>query len=266
MSNQSEADSPQSQDQLDPQVQKARTDAERGFRTEISAIADPDRRERLTKILDFIIQSKAPASTSKSRHGAFDYGLLVHCWMFYRVARSVAVGGLLEQVQELVTQYSEPVIPSSTDLVAVMANVNQSSILLVSLLHDLNKAIDLNGQPHYEPKILASGERSTAQPWQVTKNATTPFKFIQSHLKGEESWIEAFVDLEPAVSMRDGVISLAVAEKLSPGLLKTLSGDEKFAIAYHDGAYAGRTGLQGKETALMLVCHFADMIAARWIS
>jgi len=262
MSNPSPAASPQSQ-----AVSKALNDAVRGFRSEIETLQDPDRKDRLTKVLDYLLAQQTPASTSRSRHGSFDGGLVVHSWMFYRIARSISVGGLLEAVQDLASMYSEPVIPSLENLVSTMSNVNHSSILTVALLHDLNKAITLNGTPYYVPKILTGGQRSENAPWKISEDAKTPMAALAGAVLIDDSaWAQAFVEMEDAISVRDGVVSLAAAEKLSPGILQTLSGDEKFAIAYHDGAYAGRTGLQNKETGLQLVCHFADLVAARWLS
>jgi hypothetical protein len=67
------------------------------------------------------------------------------------------------------------------------------------------------------------------------------------------------------ISVRDGVVSLAVAENISPGFYSFVSEQEANAIIYHDGAYAGRTGLAGNECLLQILLHAADMIAARLI-
>lgn len=255
-------------DTIEPSIAKAIGAAIQGFIGEIGQLTDVTRQLHLTATLDFLVEKKTPASTKKSSHGGFDYGLIVHAWMFYRIARSITLNGLLPETQSLLTAYEPPVIREPGELLGVMANVNQSSLLTVALLHDLNKAMALNGEPHYVDNLLKSGERSEAKPWETNDAAGSPMGVVQLQLEvpGEHSWFQPFTDFEDGIKIRDGVISLAVAEKITPGIYATLSSDEKFAIVYHDGAYDGRIGLQAHETALQLVSHFADMFCARWLA
>ena len=51
---------------------------------------------------------------------------------------------------------------------------------------------------------------------------------------------------------------------LSPGLYAALTDEVKWAIRYHDGAYGcGKYELGGKETALQMLLHAADMWSSR---
>jgi hypothetical protein len=252
------------------EVQKACADAERGFRVQIDAVINQERRVYLTRLLNFLVEFKPPASTNQNRHGAFDGGLLVHAWMLFRVARSICEGGLLSEMRDLLATYGDPVIPDMAAAIYNMSHISRSSILTVALVHDFNKAATLSGEPYYIPKLLNSGIRSEKSPWQISENAGSPIsEIIKQVSQGEATnneWAMAFTEMEDGIQCREGIISLAVAEKVAPGILKNLSTEEKFAIAFHDGAYAGRTGLQNKESALMLVTHFADMFSSRWLS
>lgn len=268
MSNQSEADSPQSQVSPEPEtITKAIDDATRGFRKEIEGLKDPVRQAHLSNVVDYLVEKRQPASTGRGRHGAFDGGLLVHCWMMFRVAGSVSALGLLPTISDLVLTYTEPVIPDASGTIATMSHVNHASMLTAILLHDLNKAVSINGEPYYVPKILTSGARSEKVPWEISDKIVSPIAALAETATPENSaWAKILAEFQDCVSLRDGISSLAAAERISPGILATLSNDEKHAIVYHDGAYAGRSGLQGKETGLQMVLHFADMIAARWLS
>lgn len=106
------------------------------------------------------------------------------------------------------------------------------SIVICSLLHDLGKCGQF-GKPLYVPNVLKTGP-SKAQPFKTNDDLMTlPHEIV--------SVIEAtkFIDLTE---------------------------DEQRAIAWHNGLYGTfKYDIQGKETALYMIIHFADMWASRII-
>lgn len=109
---------------------------------------------------------------------------------------------------------------------------HQDSITICSLLHDLGKAGQF-GKPLYIENILKSGKPG-AQPFKTNDDLMTlPHEIV--------SCIEAtkFIDLTE---------------------------DEQRAIAWHNGLYGiFKYEIQGKETELYMIIHFADMWASRVI-
>lgn len=108
----------------------------------------------------------------------------------------------------------------------------KDSIVICSLLHDLGKMGQFE-KPEYIPNVLKSGETSKSKPY--TKNGDL-----------------LHVDHE--------IRSIVIAS-----MFIDLTEDEQFAILYHNGLYGqvGKYVLQGKETPLYMVIHWADMWAAR---
>lgn len=108
---------------------------------------------------------------------------------------------------------------------------HQNSIIICALLHDLGKCGQF-GKPLYVPNILKSGKPSDAQPFSVNPELTTLPHEIVSCIE-----ITKFIDLTP---------------------------EEQQAIAWHNGLYGCfKYDIQGKETPLYMIIHFADMWASR---
>lgn len=105
------------------------------------------------------------------------------------------------------------------------------SIIICSLLHDLGKIGQFN-KPYYVDNILKSGQSKT-QPYKVNPELTT---------------------------LPHEVVSVIEASRFIK-----LTEQEQFAIAYHNGLYTdiGRYALQGKETPLQMIIHFADLWESR---
>ena len=108
----------------------------------------------------------------------------------------------------------------------------KDSIVICSLLHDLGKMGQF-GKPNYIPNVLKSGKISEAKPY-TTNGDLLP------------------VDHE--------IRSIVIAQ-----MFIDLTDDEQFAILYHNGLYGqvGKYAIQGKETPLYMLIHWADMWAAR---
>lgn len=108
---------------------------------------------------------------------------------------------------------------------------HQDSIIICSILHDLGKCGQF-GKPLYVPNILKSGKPSATQPFATNSDLMTlPHEIV--------SCIEAtkFIDLTE---------------------------EEQRAIAWHNGLYGPfKYDIQGKETELYMIIHFADMWASR---
>lgn len=107
---------------------------------------------------------------------------------------------------------------------------HQDSITICALLHDLGKCGQF-GKPLYIPNILKSGQ-SEAQPFKTNPDLMTLPHEVVSVIE-----ITKFIDL---------------------------SEDEQRAIAWHNGLYGCfKYDIQGKETELYMIIHFADMWASR---
>lgn len=116
------------------------------------------------------------------------------------------------------------------------------SIILCALLHDLGKCGDFH-KPGYIPNMIKDGRPTKAEPEQ---------KYKQS----EDKPYKTNPDL---MYIPHEVRSVAIAERFI-----SLTEDEQFAILYHNGLYGDfRYAIQGKETPLYLLLHFADMWASR---
>ena len=109
----------------------------------------------------------------------------------------------------------------------------KDSITICALLHDLGK-VGQFGQPLYVENILKKG-RSEAQPYKTNPDLLTLDHEIVSVIE-----IQKYISLTP---------------------------DEQFAIAFHNGTYTsiGRYALPGKERPLQMIIHWADMWASRVI-
>ena len=109
--------------------------------------------------------------------------------------------------------------------------IEESTLTIVALLHDLGKMGD-HGKPNYVEKLLKSGERSAAEPYTTNKDL-------------------AYIDHE--------IRSVMIAERYIE-----LSEEEETAILWHNGLYSlFKYEIQGKETPLYMVLHFADLWCSR---
>lgn len=105
------------------------------------------------------------------------------------------------------------------------------SIVICSLLHDLGKCGDF-GKANYVPNKLKSGELSAAKPYKTNPDLL-------------------YIDHE--------IRSIKIA-----AMFIDLTEEEEFAILYHNGMYGNlKYAIQGKETPLYMIIHFADMWASR---
>lgn len=119
---------------------------------------------------------------------------------------------------------------------------NKSSIIITSLLHDLGKCGDY-GKPGYVPNMIKDGRPTKAEPEQKYKQSETkPFEVNKELIP---------VDHE--------IRSVKIASKFID-----LTEEEELAILWHNGLYGNfKYQIQGKETPLYLLLHFADMWASR---
>ena len=107
----------------------------------------------------------------------------------------------------------------------------QNSIILCSILHDVGKCGQF-GKQLYVPNILKGGKQSDAKPYERNKDLMTLPHEIVSCIE-----ITKYIDLTE---------------------------DEQLAIAWHNGLYGTfKYDIQGKETPLYMIIHFADMWASR---
>lgn len=108
---------------------------------------------------------------------------------------------------------------------------NVDSIIICSLLHDVGKMGQF-GKPLYVPNILKNGNISESKPYQVNKE-----------LLALPHEVTSVVEISKYISLTE---------------------EEQLAIAWHNGLYgAFKYDIQGKETELYMIIHFADMWASR---
>ena len=106
----------------------------------------------------------------------------------------------------------------------------KDSIVLCSLLHDFGKCGQF-GKPLYVPTVLTTGQ-SEKQPFK-----TNPDLMALPHEVVSCIEVTKFIDLTE---------------------------EEQLAIAWHNGLYGTfKYDIQGKETPLYMIIHFADMWASR---
>lgn len=129
--------------------------------------------------------------------------------------------------------HSLNVLDCARNINNAIGHIDGDTLTIVSLLHDLGKMGD-HGKPNYVEKILKSGERSAAEPYTTNKDL-------------------AYIDHE--------IRSLMIAERYI-----NLTEEEEQAILLHNGLYGTfKYEIQGKETPLYLILHFADMWCSRVI-
>lgn len=110
-------------------------------------------------------------------------------------------------------------------------NKIQNSVIIAAALHDLGKMGQFE-KPNYIPNILKGGKASDAKPFKTNPDLL-------------------YIDHE--------IRSVAIAS-----MFIDLTEEEQFAILYHNGLYGPlKYSLQGKETPLYMIIHWADMWAAK---
>jgi hypothetical protein len=211
--------------------------------------------ELRTTLIDFVQTNQSrlkssPASTMTSRHHAES-------------------GGLLQHINE--------VIGLSCDLIQYMASfVHRADVLqgledvvVASILHDIHKIGDPFGRTYYEPNMVKASKRkdetqmvqSTAKPYAVTENT---YKCSHAQLVSPILIATAALVDRNLEQLPEGDLSLLFVQATSPKLWSLLNDTVKFTIRHHDGAYGtSKYELAGKETAVMLAVHTADMISSR---
>ena len=111
------------------------------------------------------------------------------------------------------------------------AEIDEETLILVTLLHDLGKMGD-HGRSYYVEKILKSGKRSESTPFETNKE----LNYIPHEVR-----------------------SVMIVERFIH-----LSDDEEQAILWHNGLYgAFKYDISSRETALYMILHFSDMWASR---
>lgn len=119
--------------------------------------------------------------------------------------------------------------------------VPESSVVIVSLLHDIGKMGQFN-KPNYVPNMLkgrATKANPNPEPYQSTSKPyiTNPELLYVDHEVRALSIISKFIDLTE---------------------------EEQQAILWHNGLYGPfKYEIQGKETPLYMILHWADMWASR---
>ncbi|WP_130807671.1 HD domain-containing protein [Senegalia massiliensis] len=111
--------------------------------------------------------------------------------------------------------------------------LSQESIIIVALFHDLGKC-KYYGQDNYIENILKSGKKSSTKPYTHNpERRGVPHEIASIHM------ISKFIEL---------------------------SQEEMFAILHHNGMYGDlKYQLQGNETKLQTLIHFADLWSSRFL-
>lgn len=118
----------------------------------------------------------------------------------------------------------------------------EDSIIICSLLHDLGKTGDF-GKPNYIPNMIKDGKPTKDEPEQKYKQSDSKPYMVNPELLYEPHEVR----------------SIAIANRFIQ-----LTEQEDFAILYHNGLYGNfKYDIQGKETPLYLLLHFADMWCSR---
>lgn len=124
----------------------------------------------------------------------------------------------------------------------ILSKEQQDSIIICALLHDLGKCGDY-GKPGYVPNMIKDGRPTKTEPEQ---------KYKQSEAKP----FEVNKELTP---IDHEIRSVKIASKFID-----LTEEEELAILWHNGLYgAFKYQIQGRETPLYMLLHFADMWASR---
>lgn len=132
----------------------------------------------------------------------------------------------------------------ATDLAITLGYKNLESVTVAALLHDIGKMGQF-GKPNYIQNFVKDGKPTKAEPEQKYKLSDSKPYITNTNL--------LYVDHE--------IRSIQIASQYIE-----LTEEESFAILYHNGMYSNlKYALQGKETPLYMIIHWADMWASRVI-
>lgn len=146
------------------------------------------------------------------------------CSSKFHLAR---VGGLAEHSMNVYK-----VMKELAESLTVGSEITDESIIICALLHDLGKMGDRDKSMYVENILKSTGKASAAEPYKVSKEL---------------------------MNIPHEIRSVIIAERFIG-----LTEDEEFAILYHNGLYGDlKYQINGKETSLYLLLHFADMWCSR---
>ena len=131
-------------------------------------------------------------------------------------------------------KHSVLVTETMLDLRQILApEIPFDSCVICGLFHDLGKA-HYYGKPNYVPNVLKGGTVSESKPYN-----TNPDRLPIPHQVASLQILSRYIELTE---------------------------EETYAILYHNGLYTpdGRA-MAGKETKLLLLLHWADMYASRFL-
>ena len=198
--------------------------------------------ERLQLLVKFLSHDRikegllvAPASSSKSYHHCYEGGLISHIHQVIKIGLRF-VGTLpidLLTGQEFIT---------------------------TAILHDIHKVCDHEGHSYYITNLLKSGKQSDAKPFKISEEYGDFTKYVSQHNDVVLNYFAENSNMKPT-----GHLSLMTLLHYSKALYEDLTEDEKFAIVHHGGAYeTSGYSLAGKENALQITLHAADMLSSRY--
>jgi 23S rRNA maturation-related 3'-5' exoribonuclease YhaM len=143
-------------------------------------------------------------------------------------------GGLAEHSLN-VYRYTYAVAVQLLETQSIIDDDFMNGLIIVSLLHDLGKAGQF-GKPNYVPNLVSDKKGG----------------YVQSDKKPYETNKEL-------LAVPHEIRSIQIASQFIE-----LTEDESFAILQHNGMYGDlKYSLQGKETPLQMLLHFADMWCSR---
>ncbi len=181
-----------------------------------------------TKIKDTIedLLVKALSERNADTQGLLDF---LEESGFYEAPAS---GGNHLHIPGGLAQHSLNVFDAMNNIYKTMTdNIDFSSVVICSILHDLGKVGDFS-EPNYIENYLKSGKVSTSKPYATNPN----IPYVDHEIRSVE-FIRRYIELSP---------------------------EEYQAILFHNGLYGTfYRQISGKETPLYLLLHFADMWASR---
>lgn len=143
-------------------------------------------------------------------------------------------GGLAEHSLN-VYKYTYAVAVQLMETQSIFDDDFKNSLIIVSLLHDLGKAGQF-GKPNYVPNLVSDKKGG----------------YVQSDKKPYETNKEL-------LAVPHEIRSIQIVSQFIE-----LSEEESFAILQHNGMYGDlKYSLQGKETPLQMLLHFADLWCSR---
>lgn len=222
----------------------------------VKEVCSEPKQKELVLFLECLQPALLVSPASSSHHDAYDGGLMGHMLNCYSTGLEV----LFKKGD------------------SNSWNISKEELLVVSILHDINKSQDAGGNLRYIPNILTKGNRSEAKPFKRNDKWMAPdYQSLNIiHPSGEKAqdiqtmtfyrMVEQFLiasSLQESYLM-DGFASISLMQVYHKPLLDLLSEQEIQAIIYHDGGWNEKVGrIQGKEYPLTIFFHLVDMLASR---